>query len=86
VRAGLGQGEQAQLGKAAGAARGGRAAEALVQRRGIGQIDGGAVQADQSMAAIPGPGRAGLGERACYALEQLLERVGAEPGPCLGDG
>jgi hypothetical protein len=52
----------------------------------VGQVDGGAVQADQPAAAIPGTLGAGLGERARHAGEQLLERGGPEPGSCLGDG
>ncbi len=51
-----------------------------------GQVDRGAVQADQPAAAVPGARRAGLGQRAGHAREQLPERVGAEPGPGSGDG
>ncbi len=86
MRAGFRQREQAQLGKAAGAARGSRAAEALHQSRRVGQVDGGPVQADQATAAVPGARRAGLGTGPRHARKQLLERVGAEPDACLGDG
>jgi hypothetical protein len=86
VRAGLGQRQQAQLGEAAGAARCRGTAEALLERRGIGQVDGGAVQADQPAAAIPGTWRLGRGERARHAGERLFQRGGAETGSRLGDG
>ena len=52
----------------------------------IGQVDGGAIQAHQALAAIPGTLCARLGERARHPGEQLLERCGPEPGSRLGDG
>ncbi len=54
VRAGLGQAEQAQLREATGAAGGSRPAEARLQLRGVGQVNGGAVQADQPTPALQG--------------------------------
>ena len=86
MRARLGEGQQAQLRKAALAARGWRTAEALHEFGRVGQIDRGAVQADQPAPAIPGAGRVGGGKRRGNARKQRLERGRTEPGAGPADG
>jgi hypothetical protein len=85
VGAGLGQRQQAQLGKGALPARGGGPPEAGDQVGGIGQVDGGAVQADQPAAPEEAARQTRLGERPGDATVQFGQRSRSQAAPGLGD-
>jgi hypothetical protein len=82
----LHQRHQTQLRKPARPAGSARSAVAVFERRRVGQVNRGAVDADQAPPLIPGPGRARLGQGPRHRGIKLAQRFRPQPGAGLGDG
>jgi hypothetical protein len=86
VGAGLQQGRQAQLRKAADTARRHGTAKVPLQRRQVGDIDRRSIEADQPAVPVPCPRRSRFGQRPGDPAEQFAQRRFAQAHAGLGDG
>src|SRR5207302_6755720 len=78
VRPILQQGHEPNLGESAGTSTGTRTTEGLVVLRSIGDIQGTAIQTDQSPLSVPSPLGALLRNGSYHRVIQFLQRRGAQ--------